>query len=542
MIAHRHSKNDRDGEEATATPEIAYQSATVQKLGSAISISQKGNRSSKRSATMGDEEDKSQHREKERDHSHHRHRHHHRRHGDDRDDEDRHHRKKRRREDDEDRDTSHRHKSHHRSHHKSRDRDETEDNNAVDPIDGDTQQDETQESKVERESWMTGESDEKVDPFASFLGGQRKEKKPVEKPKPEGLGLSSREINSNLLNPPEPEPEPGAEEEEKYTPPTYTIGDDGSSWRMMKLKNLRIAAKEAMRPVEEIAVERWGSMRAYDEAREEEKELERRKLDRKGQGVLKLKVTGELYLQRLAKQQRKAHREEERNRPQPQPPPAATTTTGEPLITQSDLNKLQAQLLRAEMSNSPAAATLAQEYASAVEKFNTQPTAPQVIALPTSHTALLPHLSREQSKSSADLTIEDMVKEERASKRAHTVDRIARDKRFKDDLEYMDENAERLAEMGKRKEVDLKSMSVAEYKKQERIVANCPLCYKDDGRMPLAPVVSLGTRVYLSLPTEPELTKDGAMIVPLRHAKNLAECDDDEWEEIRVQHPNTYLC
>jgi hypothetical protein len=135
-----------------------------------------------------------------------------------------------------------------------------------------------------------------------------------------------------------------------------------------------------------------------------------------------------------------------------------------------------------------------------------------------------------------------MVKEERASKRAHNVDRIARDRRFKDDLEYLDENAERLAEVGKRREVDLKSMSVQEYKKQERIVANCPLCYKDDGRMPLAGVVSLGTRVYLSLPTEPELTKDGAMIVPLRHAKNLADCDDDEWEEIRVPLSIFELC
>ena len=358
----------------------------------------------------------------------------------------------------------------------------------------------------------------------------------MEKPKPEGLGFSSREINTGLLNPPSPSPELEEEEEEKYTPPTYTIGDDGSSWRMMKLKNLRAAAKEAMRPIEEIAIEKLGSLRAYDEAREEEKELERRKLDRKGQGVLKLKVTGELHLQRLAKQQRKAQREQDRNPPQPQPTTttSTTTTTGEQPITQSDLNKLQAHLLRAEMSNSPAAATLAQEYESAVQKFNTQPTTPQIIALPTSHSALLPHLSREQSKSSADLTIEDMVKEERASKRAHTVDRIARDKRFKDDLEYMDENAERLAEVGKRRAEDLKNMSVAEYKKQERIVANCPLCYKDDGRMPLAPVVSLGTRVYLSLPTEPELTKDGAMIVPLRHAKNLAECDDDEWEEIRV--------
>ena len=478
---------------------------------------------------MGDESRSRDH-ERDREHSHHRHRHRHR----DNDNDERHHRKKRRREDDEDRERSHRHRSHHRS-HKSRDREESRENKSIEPMDEDGKEDKDEESKIERGSWLTGGSGDKSDPFDSFLGGQRKKKKTVEKPKPEGLALSSREINTSLLNPPSPSPDPAEEEEEKYTPPAYTIGDAGSSWRMMKLKNLRAAAKDAMRPIEEVAVERMGSLRAYDEAREEEKELERRNLDRKGQGVMKVKVTGELYLQRLAKQQQKAQREQERNRPQN--PITTTTTTGDKPITQSDLNKLRATLLRAEMTNSPAVASLAQEYAAAVEKFNTQPTATEIIALPSSHSTLLPHLSREQSKSSVDLTIEDMVKEERASKRTHTVDRIARDRRFKDDLDYLDENAERLAEVGKRREVDLKSMSIAEYKKQERIVANCPLCYKDDGRMPLAPVVSLGTRAYLSLPTEPELTKDGAMIVPLRHAKNLAECDDDEWEEIRVSTP-----
>ena len=138
------------------------------------------------------------------------------------------------------------------------------------------------------------------------------------------------------------------------------------------------------------------------------------------------------------------------------------------------------------------------------------------------------------------MTIEDMVREERASKRTSAAQQILRDKKFKDDLDYMDENAERLAATTKRKEVDLKNQSIQDYRKQERIIANCPLCYKDDGRLPVAPVVSLGTRTYLSLPTEPELTKDGAMIVPLRHAKNLADCDDDEWEEIRVSPAHVF--
>ena len=38
----------------------------------------------------------------------------------------------------------------------------------------------------------------------------------------------------------------------------------------------------------------------------------------------------------------------------------------------------------------------------------------------------------------------------------------------------------------------------------------------------------------MTLPTEPEISDGGACIVPLQHRTNLLECDDDEWEEIRV--------
>ena len=39
--------------------------------------------------------------------------------------------------------------------------------------------------------------------------------------------------------------------------------------------------------------------------------------------------------------------------------------------------------------------------------------------------------------------------------------------------------------------------------------------------------------MYLTLPTEPEVSDGGAVIVPIQHRTNLLECDDDEWDEIR---------
>ncbi|CRK26288.1 hypothetical protein BN1723_018264, partial [Verticillium longisporum] len=139
-----------------------------------------------------------------------------------------------------------------------------------------------------------------------------------------------------------------------------------------------------------------------------------------------------------------------------------------------------------------------------------------------------------------DMTIEDMVREERRTRGqaggegARLAERIAKDGKFDDDLEYLDENADKLAKRVHKSEINLKNVAVNEYQKLSRILDNCPLCYHEDkNQQPLAPVLSLGTRVYLTLATEPEVSPGGAVIAPLTHRKNLLECDDDEWEELR---------
>jgi hypothetical protein len=90
-----------------------------------------------------------------------------------------------------------------------------------------------------------------------------------------------------------------------------------------------------------------------------------------------------------------------------------------------------------------------------------------------------------------------------------------------------------------KKEIDIKNMAIHEFKKMQRVLDNCPLCQQDD-TPPLAPVVSLATRVFLTLPTDPEISPGGAVIVPIQHRTNMMECDDDEWEEIRVRSGTSY--
>lgn len=103
------------------------------------------------------------------------------------------------------------------------------------------------------------------------------------------------------------------------------------------------------------------------------------------------------------------------------------------------------------------------------------------------------------------------------------------------DLDYMDENASKLAKGVQKSEMTLKNIAINDFQKMNRIIDTCPLCHHEDqGRPPVAPLISLATRVFLTLPTDPEIGEGGACVVPIQHRGNLLECDDDEWEEIRV--------
>ena len=102
----------------------------------------------------------------------------------------------------------------------------------------------------------------------------------------------------------------------------------------------------------------------------------------------------------------------------------------------------------------------------------------------------------------------------------------------------MDENAAKLAKRVQKSEINLRNTAISDIQKINKALDSCPLCHREDTNTPpIAPIVALATRVFLTLPTEPEVNDGGACIVPVQHRANLLECDDDEWEEIRVS-PN----
>ncbi|KAK4949783.1 Pre-mRNA-splicing factor cwf19 [Elasticomyces elasticus] len=481
---------------------------------------------------------------KSSDHGHHRHHHHHRssRHHDSQHDDEGHRSKRSRHSKDEDTSES-RHRHRHHRHSRGEEDNEKEDKptSSRPDLDG-----------LKRDSWMEAPSALDVD----YIQRKRPEPSPA---KAANLGadfelkLHEKELNHHLRD-----LQSGKKVDDLETEPAthevdYTFGDAGSQWRMTKLKAVYRQAKESGRKVEDVALERFDSLREFDDAREEEIELDRRKTYGE-RYVGKEKPSGELFQERkLDSGIRRPHPRNEEPSPDDvmEQMPVSTSQTG-PKVDQTALNKLKAQLMRAQLRKDPKAADLEKEYHEAVASFSAQD--PAVITLSAMDSRMLSSAPRNEVKAvsnrrgaergnveeNEDMSIDDMVREERRTRGQaggegeRFAERIAKDAKFDNDLDYMDENATKLAKRVHKSDINLRNVAINEYQKLNKILQNCPLCFHEDtDTPPIAPVVSLATRTYLTLPTEPELSSQSAMIVPTEHHTNLLECDEDEWEEIR---------
>ncbi|OAP54397.1 hypothetical protein AYL99_11498 [Fonsecaea erecta] len=501
------------------------------------------------------EAEKRRERRKEHEKSEHRHRHHHHRSSRHRDshygDEDGHRSKRpRHSRDDDTSESRHKHSRHH--HHRRRSRGEDDDMEEVE----DEKQPATSSNsgELKRDSWMEAPSALDIDYI------QRKRPEPSPQPKGGsleadfGLKMHERELNHHLRDLKNGTPVDDLEAEPATHEVDYTFGDAGSQWRMTLLKAVYRQAEETGRKVDDVAVERYDSLREFDDAREEKIELERRKTYGDSY-VGKDKPSGELFQERkLDAGIRRPHPRESEESPdvllEQMPVPAATATTRK--IDRTALNKLNAQLMKAQMRNDPKAADLEKGYNDAVAAFESQD--PTIITLSAMDNRMLSSAPRNEVKAvqnrrgaergqveeNEDMSIEDMVREERRTRGQqggeglHMAERIAKDGKFDNDLDYLDENAEKLAKRVHKSNINLRNVAINEYQKLNKILENCPLCHHEDtDTPPIAPVVSLATRTYLTLPTEPELSPQATMIVPTEHHTNLLECDDDEWEEIR---------
>ena len=209
-----------------------------------------------------------------------------------------------------------------------------------------------------RDSWMQ-------EPDADFIdytqkGVRKSAPQPVAKPDYRPI-IHKNELNTQLKEGKSLD-EYADETEEQVT---YTFGDAGSKWRMTKLKRCYEFSKEERRTVESVALERYGNLREFDEAREEEIELERRAM----YGHVKEKPTGELYRQRMkiaeAEESTRQSRERERygsGLPQGKVIETVTNTRAAPILDQTALNRMKAALMKAQLRGDPKAAVMEKEF------------------------------------------------------------------------------------------------------------------------------------------------------------------------------------
>lgn len=234
----------------------------------------------------------------------------------------------------------------------------------------------------------------------------------------------------------------------------YTFGDSGAQWRMTKLKTVYRQAEETGRSVDEIAAERYGGLRAFDDVREEQVELERRETYGKGY-VGKEKPSGELFQER--KLDARVHNasgpsaEDSAYHPPPQQEimtevPAKAHTV---ILDQTALNRLKAQIMKAKLRGSADADALETEYNSAMASFASRKE-PDIVVLGTMENRMLAGGRKGEVKAvdnkrgrergmveeNEDMSIEDMVREERRTRGQaggegkRFAERIARDGKF----------------------------------------------------------------------------------------------------------------
>ena len=111
-------------------------------------------------------------------------------------------------------------------------------------------------------------------------------------------------------------------------------------------------------------------------------------------------------------------------------------------------------------------------------------------------------------------------------------DRIAHDSQFKNDLDYLDEKADRISQKRSKAVDKHKNIVISDYKRSKEAIERCPYCHHED-RGPRVQIISQGTRCYLAFPEAIDMIPGHCVIVPFDHVLTFLDCDDDVWTEIR---------
>lgn len=324
----------------------------------------------------------------------------------------------------------------------------------------DHQLEEAADANLQRDDWMQAPAAMDVDYVqrrkkedkSTFVGASAEQK--------HALKVHEAELNHHLKD--VREDNAVAEEEPERREVSYTFGDSGSQWRMTKLKGIYRIAEQEGRTVEEIALEKYGDLRDFDDAREEEIEVDRRKTYGRDY-VGKEKPSGDLWEERKLKAgihkppRQPPHPEETLPQGQIVSDPQPNTNTVK--LSQTELNKLKGQMMKAKMKGAANAAELEAQYNAAISGAANRHD-PDVVVLNSMDNRMLAggregevkQLTNKRGQERGlvvendDMSIEDMVRQERRSKGQAggegklLAEKIAKDSKFDVSLTHSHEN------------------------------------------------------------------------------------------------------
>ncbi|KAJ2604215.1 Pre-mRNA-splicing factor cwf19 [Coemansia sp. RSA 1722] len=241
-------------------------------------------------------------------------------------------------------------------------------------------------------------------------------------------------------------------------------------------------------------------------------------------------------------------------------------------VQNDDLNKLRARVMKARLLKSADLPELEKKLSAAMDggvsrshedKPSKESNTGSVVILPrvdsygrlskiaaesaSKHTGGLRNDDKAQAESQDNMSIQQMARMERESVGDDYMGRalakqIAKDAAFTNDLDYIDDNSERLSRQLKEKTFEQqKQAAIRDHHSMESVLDHCGLCFKEkeqrDGSKVLSPpeypVVSLGNKVYLALPNCEPMNDGHCVIAPIEHvAGSSLKCDDDVWDEI----------
>ncbi|TFK74757.1 hypothetical protein BDN72DRAFT_759018 [Pluteus cervinus] len=255
--------------------------------------------------------------------------------------------------------------------------------------------------------------------------------------------------------------------------------------------------------------------------------------------------------------------------------PSSTAQSKSRALSPSSLNKLQAKVLRAKLMNAPNAEALEKEYDVEIRKSKGQVVEGGIVkkveVLPSldihgklydvghgrEDQEVLPGNRKKKEKFEThdpktgdiirynadddEMTLGELLRQEKfgagmADQKnldAQFARAIMGDGKFQNDLDYIDDNAEKLGRQKMRSDAMKRQFAIHDYKKTQQVLSNCHFCYGEDDSLPKAPVIAMGTRAYLSCTTNEELVKGHCLIVPIQHHLSMLEADDDVWDEVR---------